>query len=233
LVIVVARCCRLVTLALVILAFSWPLAAADSGTYRDFTLGASTADVMTRAGAATGDVKKLYERPALLEELSWRPPYISGRTAADRDSVAGIVFSFIDNQLFKMAIDYDRSRTAGLTKEDMMASLSAIYGPRSTAPPSARARSAIDSLDAPAVLATWRQGDTSIALQQSIYGGTFGLVIVSVPLEALARKAQATAVTMDNRDAPRREAARVKAAADAEKAAAEKTRTTNKAAFQP
>jgi hypothetical protein len=97
-----------------------------------------------------------------------------------------------------------------------------------------RAReSTLESLDAPAVLATWRQGDTSIALQQSVYGGTFGLVIVSVPLEALARKAQATAVTMDNREAPQREAARAKAAADAEKAAAEKTRTTNKAAFKP
>jgi len=214
------------------LAFSLPVAAAGPNTYREFTLGASTADVIARAGAMQRDLKKLHERPALLEELSWRPPYSTGPDPADRDSVAGIVFSFIDNQLFKMVIDYDRTRTEGLTKEDMIASLTAMYGLRSMAP-SAPQRPAIDSLDTPTVLATWRQGDTRIALQQSTYGGTFGLVIVSVPLEVLARKAQATAVTIDAREAPLREAARAKAQADAEKAAAVKTRTTNKATFKP
>ena len=227
----VAPLCRFVILGLMI-GFAWPAAAADPATYREFTLGASTADVVARAGAVQRDVKKLHERPALLEELSWRPPYSIGRNPADRDSVATIVFSFIDNQLFKMVIDYDRSRTEGLTKEDMIASLTAIYGLSSTEP-SVSPRPAIDSLDAPTVVARWRQGDTSIALQQSTYGGTFGLVIVSVPLEARARKAQATAVTIDAREAPVREAARAKAQADAEKAAAEKTRMTNKATFKP
>lgn len=210
-----------------------PLAAADAGTYREFRLGASTADVIARAGATSRDVKKVHERPALLEELSWRPPYTSGRDASEHDSVASIVFSFVDNQLFKMVIDYDRSRTEGLTKDDMIGSLIAVYGPRSTALVSAPARSAVDNIDTPTVVARWRQGETSIALQQSPYSGGFGLVILSVPLEALARKAQATAVTLDAREAPAREAARAKAQADAEKAAAEKTRTANKAAFKP
>ena len=229
----IARNAFFMTVGLIAASVCWPLAAADPGTYRDFRLGASTADVIARAGATARDVKKLHERPALLEELLWRPPYTSGRDANERDSVAGIVFSFVDNQLFKMVIDYDRSRTEGLTKEDMIGSLTAVYGPRSTVPVSAPARSAIDSLDTPTVLARWRQGETSITLQQSPYGGGFRLVILSVPLEALARKAQATAVTMDAREAPAREAARAKARADAEKAAAEKTRTTNKAAFKP
>lgn len=233
LVLVVTRLSRLLTLGLLVLVFAWPLAAADPGTYRQFTLGTSTADVVARAGATQRDVKKLHERPALLEELSWRPPYTSGRNPADRDSVSGIVFSFIDNHLFKMVIDYDRSRTEGLTKEDMIASLTAMYGPRLTGPAPAPTRSASDGLDAAAVIARWRQGDTSIALQQSTYGGAFGLVIVSVPLEALARKAQATAVTMDLREAPQRDAARAKAQADADKAAADKTRTTNKDGFKP
>ena len=221
------------TTGLIILSFSGSLAAADPGTYREFRLGASTADVIARAGAAPRDVKTLHERPARLEELAWRPPYVSSRDAVERDSVAGIVFSFLDDQLFQMAIDYDKSSTAGLTTEDMIASLSAIYGPRATAAKSAPLRSTIDSLDTPTVLARWRQGDTAIALQQSPYAGGFGLVIVSVPLEALARKAQATAVTIDARKAPAREAARAKAQAAADKAAAEKTRTTNKAAFKP
>ena len=229
----IARCAWFLAIGLVILSSPSPAAAADAGTYREFVLGASTAEVMARAGAAPRDLTTLHARPALLEELSWRPPYGSRRDSADGDSVAGIVFSFVDGQLFRMVIDYDRSRTEGLTKDDMIAALTAVYGPRSTAPVPARPRSELDSLDTPVALARWRQGETSITLQQSPYGGGFGLVILSVPLEANARKAQAAAVTLDAREAPAREAARAKAQAEAEKAAAEKTRTTNKAAFKP
>jgi hypothetical protein len=221
-----------VRLAAIILLASWPVAAADLGTYREFKIGTSTADVIASTRAAERDVKTLHERPALLQELSWRPRYASGRDSAERDSVAAIVFSFIDNQLFRMAINYDRSSTEGLTKEDMIASLSAMYGPRSTRPPVAP-RPAFDSLDTPTVMATWREGDATLTLNQSAYGGGFSLVITSIPLEALARKAQATAVTMDAREAPAREAARDKEQADAARAAAEKTRTTNKATFKP
>ena len=206
--------------------------AADLGLYREFRLGTSIADVMTRTGASERDVKTIHERPALLQELSWRPPYVSTR-GVERDAVAGVVFSFIDNQLFKMAVDYDRSRTEGMTKEDLIAVLSVQYGPRSTRPAPAAARPAYDSLDTPIVLARWVDADTVAALQQSEYGGGFGLVITSVPLEALAKKAQVTAATLDAREAPAREAARVKAEAAAAAASAEKTRTENKATFKP
>jgi len=87
--------------------------------------------------------------------------------------------------------------------------------------------------NAPTVIATWRQGDATLTLNQSPYSGTFSLIITSIALEALARKAQATAVTMDAREAPAREAARAKEQADAARAGAEKTRTTNKDTFKP
>jgi hypothetical protein len=219
-----------VTLVAVVLLASWPLAAADLSTYREFKIGTSTADVIARTGAAEREVKTLHERPALLQEMSWRPRYAIGRSATDRDSVATIVFSFIDNHLFRMAIDYERSRTEGLTKEDMITSLSEMYGPR--AAPTAR-RPAFDSLDTSTVIATWRQGDATLTLNQATYGGGFSLVITSIPLEAVARKAQANAVTMDAREAPAREAARAKEQADTARTAAEKTRTTNKDTFKP
>ena len=217
--------------AIVLLA-SRPVAATDLGTYREFKIGASTADVIARTGAAQQDLRTIHERPALLQELTWRPRYAIGRNSADRDSVAGIVFSFMNHQLFKMAIDYDRGSTQGLTKEDMIASLSAMYGPRSMQRPVAT-RPAFDSLDTATVIALWRQGDATLTLNQSAYGGGFSMVITSIALEALARKAQATAVTMDAREAPAREAARAKEQADAARAAAEKIRTTNKDAFKP
>jgi hypothetical protein len=104
-------------------------------------------------------VRTLHEWAAL-RQLSWRSLYTS-RNSADRDSVASIVFSFIDNQLFKIVIDYDRGRTKELTKDDIITSLSAIYGPRSTARAPAPQRSTIDSLDTPTVLARWRQADSA------------------------------------------------------------------------
>lgn len=229
----IIRSLLIATAGLIVATVSWPLSAADLGTYRDFSLGASTADVTARAGAAPRDVTTLHGRPALLEELSWRPPSANNADSIGLDSVAGIVFSFVDDQLFKMSIDYDKSRTEGLTKNDMIDSLTALYGPRSTTPGSGPQRLALDSLDTPTVLARWRQGDISIALQHSAYSGGYGLVILSVPLEALARRAQATALTIEAREAPAREAARAKAQADADKAAAEKTRTTNRATFKP
>lgn len=220
------------TVGLMVATMCWPIAAADPASYREFRLGASTADVIARAGAAARDVRRLHERPAVLEEFSWRPPYTS-RGASGRDSVAGIVFSFVDNKLFRMTVDYDRSRTEGLGEEDLIEALTAVYGPRSTTPVPTPPRRAIDSLNTPTVLAQWRLGDTSVTLLRSPYAGGFTLVILSVPLEAAARKAQAAAVTMDAREAPAREATRAREQAAAEKAAAEKTRTTNKATFTP
>ena len=227
-----SQCFRRVTVVATVLLASWPAAAADLATYREFKIGASTADVIARTGAAPQDLKTLHERPALLQELSWRPRYATGRNSADRDSVAAMVFSFMNNQLFKMAIDYDRNSTQGLTREDMIASLSAMYGARSTQRPVV-SRPAFDSLETSTAVAQWHQGDVTLTLNQSTYGGAFGLMITSNPLEVLARKAQATAVTMDAREAPAREAARAKEQADAARAAAEKIRTTNKDALKP
>jgi hypothetical protein len=208
-----------------------PLLAADLDTYRGFTLGTSSADVLALAGASPQDLKTLHERPAVIEELSWRPSHVPGRTPGEGDSIATIVFSFVDDHLFKMAIDYDRSRTEGLTSADLIASLTTTYGARSTLP--APRRPQYDSLAVPSVVAMWRQRDATIALQRLAYTGGFSLVITSVPLDTLARQAQLAAAAMDAREAPARAAASAKAAADAARANADTTRRTNKATFQP
>jgi hypothetical protein len=61
----------------------------------------------------------------------------------------------------------------------------------------------------------------------------FSLVIVSMPLEASARKAQATAAALDVREAPAREAALLKKRADEQRQAEEQARTANKKVFTP
>jgi hypothetical protein len=222
-----SRSIRFLILVAVLALVSSRAGAADLATYRAFTLGTSTASVMVSTGSAPQDLKNVYERPAVLQELSWRPPY-----TREPDSLAGIVFSFLDDRLYRMVITYDRSRTEGLTTQDMITSLSAVYGPRSTltAPVAARSN---DILDAPMPIAHWRQEDTLIVLNQSAYTRGFGVVITAVKTEAAAKKAHAAAVVIDAREAPAREAARAKAEIQARQAAEEKTRATNRDAFKP
>lgn len=210
----------------------WPAAASDLSTYRGFVLGTAAVEVLKQAGAASRDLKTVHERPALLQELSWRPPYVIGLEAADQGAVANVSFSFIDDQLFRMIVDYDRGRTEGLTAADLIAALSAKYGPRSTQRPTAGGSSR-DSLDAPTAVALWQAGDTAVTLNRFAYSGRFALTITSVRLQAQARTALTAAVAMDAREAPAREAERARIRADAERAAAEKTRTDNKARFEP
>jgi len=228
---VITRFPRFLLLALMVALNAGSAVAADLATYREFTLGTSPAEVIAQSGATPGDLKTLHSRPALLEQLSWRLPYRSD--PAQREAVATIAFSFIDSQLFRMVIEYDATRTQGLTREDMIASLVAIYGPRSTAPAPPAPRPAYDSLDTVTPLANWRQGEAMLVLGHSAYRDGFSLIITSTRLEPLARKAEAAAMTLDAREAPAREAARAKADAEARRAAEEKIRTTNKETFKP
>lgn len=206
-------------------------AAAGLDRYREFVIGASTADILAGTRATPRDLRTLHTRPSLLQELSWRPAR-SGPGDANA-SISAVHFSFLDDRLFRIVVDYSRSGTEGLSHADMTAALAAVYGPVSPLPAQPRRRDTHDNLDAVLPIAAWREGDASVTLHTSEYSGTFGLVVTSVSRDDLARKAQAAAVVMDNREAPALEAARVKAAAAAEKAADAETRTTNKAKFLP
>jgi hypothetical protein len=72
-----------------------------------------------------------------------------------------------------------------------------------------------------------------VALQRKQLQRFFFLVITSLPLDIIARDAQATAVAMDKSEAPAREAALLKKRRTTRKLAAETTRSANKKVFQP
>jgi hypothetical protein len=113
----------------------------------------------------------------------------------------------------------------------MVAALTELYGaPTRPSTPSRASASAVDGI---AVLAEWQQADVHVAVRRSRYTESFSLVITSLPLEATARKARATALTLDAREAPAREAALAKKRADDLQQADEQTRTTNKKVFRP
>ena len=220
-----------VSAACIVLAVS-TVSSAELSRYREFELGASVATV-TAVTQNAARVKTVHSRPALLQQLEWRPRYMAGAPQADRDSIGEVVFSFVDDQLFQMSIAYAQDRTSGLTDQDMVGSLTAVYGAPSSPAPRTRTTSSLVALDAPVVIAEWRHADTTVVLQRKEYSESFFLVITSLPLDVMARKAQATAVAMDQREAPAREAALLKKRADEEKVAAETIRSTNKKVFQP
>jgi len=196
--------------------------------YREFRLGGGLASVSAVAGVAVSEAKIIHERPALIQELQWRLPY-----APVPDPVQQIVFSFYSDQLFRLVIDYDRNRTEGMTDADMIDAISSAYGSISKMPQKSRVASSQVMEESGTRVARWGDADYSVVLYRSSYGSGFRMIVTSLRLDALARTAEAEAVRLDERDAPRREIARQKKEADDTRAAQEKARLANKAGFRP
>lgn len=208
---------------------------AQSGPhYREFQLGGDLSSVSALAGVAVSEAKIIHQRPALIQELQWRLPYaLPGPTAPSADPVQQIVFSFYSDQLFRLVIDYDRNRTEGMTDADMIDAISSTYGSISKMPQKSRVASSQVAEESGTRVARWGDADYSVVLYRSSYGSGFRMIVTSLRLDALARTAEAEAVRLDERDAPRREIARQKKEADDTRAAQEKARFANKAVFRP
>jgi hypothetical protein len=203
--------------------------------YRDFQLGSTLASVGALTGVAVSDAKTVHARPATLQELEWRRPYIDSHgTIAAPDPVQHVAFSFYNDQLYRLAIDYDRDRTQGLTDADVIEAISGMYGPAARLPAeSTRAGASPGDEESGVRIARWGDGEYTAVLYRSSYAAGFRMIVTSVPLNALARRAEAQALRLDEREAPQRERARQKKEADDTRAAQEKARLANKSAFIP
>jgi hypothetical protein len=96
----------------------------------EMQLGSDLPSVSALANVAVSEAKTIHQRPAVIQELEWRRPYfVGGSTAPQNDPVQQIVFSFYDNQLSKMVVDYDHDRTDGMADADMIDAISTAYGP--------------------------------------------------------------------------------------------------------
>jgi hypothetical protein len=211
------------------------LAGGGLSHYRDFQLGGNLASVSALAGVAPSDAKVIHQRPAVLQDLEWRPSYwLSGSTRPQTDPVQQIVFSFYDDQLFRLVIDYDRQRTDGMTDRDMIEAISEEYG--SSLKPKVQKTPALASqieIESGTPIARWGDADYSVVLYRSLYGSGFRMIVASPTLDARARTAEAQSLRLEAREAPQREIARQKREADDAHASQEKARVTNKAAFRP
>ncbi len=212
------------------LLFSSQLASAqDISRYRVYALESSLVSVVAASGARPGDAKTLHQRPATIQELQWRAPYVSSRETL-ADPVREILFTFYNDALYQVVVTYDRHRMEGLTNSDILEALSAIYGM-----PAAKTRMAAPVEAAPdsVVIARWENAESSVTLARGSYAPDFQLIMISKPLSTLARSAIREAVRLDAVEAPRRESEQRKKEAGDAIAAREKTRDANKEAFRP
>ena len=204
------------------------LRAQDLSKYRAFSLGSSLATVLKHTNQKPADVTIVHQQPALMQELTWWPPSMPG-SANQPDSVEQMLLSFHSGALYKMSVIYGRSSTEGLTGDDIVKSISTKYGP---------ARYVALEIDLPISeqsefeqkpVATWDDSMYSFNLVRSLLSGGFQLVIYSKPGKAAAEADVAKAIVLEKQEAPQRETARQKVAADALEVARQK----NQKSFRP
>ena len=227
------------TLGLALVGFvMWtqPGSGQDRPGYREFRLGADVASVSAQTAVAASEAKTVHARPALIQQLEWRRRYsLTAARPPESDPVQQIVFSFFNDQLFKVVVDYDRERTAGMTDADMIEGISTAYGPPLLNATSRRPRAVETQVDEESgpLVARWGGAEHSVVLYRVPYTPGFRLVVIASRLDGLARVAAAEAVRLDDREAPQREIARLKKEAEDLRISQEKTRLPNKAAFRP
>jgi hypothetical protein len=219
-------------LASFVLAGAMPAAtpAKDLSKYRNFRFEANLATIAKLADASPSQAKTVQRRPASIQELEWRPQPLgpSSRT----ESVSEAVFSFYEGELFRIAINYDRYQTEGLTSDDFIEAISATYGvAEKPLPPANIAEGKYG--DREEIVARWQDSEHDFQLIRTSYGPTFRLVGTLERLEALARSSMTEAKRLDDQEAPQREAARAAGEKETERAKLEKSRLVNKPKFRP
>lgn len=202
----------------------------DLSRYREFQLGTDLAAVVKLTSASSSEVKTTHSRPALIQELEWRPQPLGW--SSKTETVQEVIFSFCNGALFKIAVNYDQNQTEGLTTDDIVGPISATYGMASR-PPAALAGAQETYADQEEILARWEDPKYRFDLIRSSYGPTYRLVGILKSLDAQARTAITDATRLDGQEAPQREAARLASEEDALKAELEKARLANKPNFRP
>jgi hypothetical protein len=221
--------------AAALFALSWSaLRAQDRPQYRDFQLGSNLPSISALVGVAASEAKTIHQRPSVMQELQWQRPYSSSTsTLAGTDPVKQITFSFYNDQLSRMIVDYDRDRTIGMTDSDLIEAISTAYGPPlKIVARTGRTVSHIEE-ESGTPVARWGDAGYSVVLYRSSYASGFRMIVASPRLEALARTAEVQALRLDELEAPRRELERQKKEAADTRISQEKARVVNKAAFRP
>jgi hypothetical protein len=233
---------RIVTISIAWAVMSTPWTfAQDLSKYREYQLGMSPVAVAQHADIAP-ETRVIHHRPELIEELTWTAAPLSISSTQAGDSARRMLFSFYNGQLFRIVVYYAWDRTEGMTVEDVVGALSVTYGP-ATLPATdsgaavswgyASSDRIIARWESDRIVARWEDAQHSLNVVRPSLVSTFGLVMFSKPLDALARAASAEAMRLDDVDAPTRAVERQTKQEDDDHARRETARRANRATFRP
>jgi hypothetical protein len=190
----------------------------------------SLESVAKQINTKASDAKITHQRPAVIQTLQWDQGY-SDPSAKDR-SLRSIRFDFYNGELSKMVVTYDPRGTEGMTTDDMIEAISAIYG-AATKPERTIAVSTLVYEDNQKVLACWEDAQYSYNLFRSAYGNAFGLVAFSKKLDLVASDSSRESDRLDKLEAPARELAQQMKREEDKRVAEEKARLISKPKFRP
>ena len=219
-----------VSIAWTVMATTPASSAIDLSKYRVFEFGSNLVNVARQAGISA-EPRVVHQRPEIIQELMWLPVSVAPSDGA-ADSVRKVIFTFYNDQLSRIVVSYDRERTQGLTSEDLVEAVSAMYG---VTTPLAQGITfqVIPPTTQEKFVAQWEDPQYSVTLFRSSYLSTFGLVLLSKRLDGLARVASAEAILQDDREAPEREVERQRTLTPENRLSQDAARRANKAIFKP
>jgi len=178
------------------------LGAADFSTYRGFELGASLAEATTHPGVNPLQVRVVHNRPALIQELEWRPGAPYRADASTSDPVQEGLLRFYNGELFQIVSIYDRQKVEGMTEADMVDAISLTYG--TTTKPGGEIAYHSNYGDTAALIARWENPAYSCDLIRTGDQVSFALILSMKSLDALATAAILQSNLLDLQEAPQR-----------------------------
>ncbi|MFM2125040.1 MAG: hypothetical protein RL328_1491, partial [Acidobacteriota bacterium] len=166
------------------------LLGADLSSYRGFKFGSSVAVAVKNGELRTAEVRIVHQQPALIQELDWQPSLraVDGKT----DSVREGLLSFLNGQLYRIVITYDRYQVEGMTADDMIEGISRTYGAATR--PKAEIPYISNYGKIALVIARWEDSSCAYDLIRTGDNSTFAMVMYSKILDPLARSAIAEGV---------------------------------------
>lgn len=204
--------------------------AGDLSKYRDFKFGSDLPTVARQVSASPSRADTIHSRPALIQELEWRPQPLGASSQAE--AAQSVVFSFYEGKLFQIEVNYDRYETEGMTAGDFIEAISASFGIAAELNPPSKATEGPYG-DSEELVARWQDSQNCFELIRSSYGPGYRLVGTQKTLAAQAGVANLEAKKIEDQEAPQREAARIASEADAARTVLEKARLVNKPRFRP
>jgi len=207
------------------------LCAEDFSSYRGLQFGMTLPAAAKQAGTKPTEATILHQRPALIQELEWRPrpPVLADPVKAD--PVREGLLCFFNGDLFRIVVTYNRYMVEGMTAEDMIEGISKTYG-TATRPATEIAFHSSYAEVAP-VIARWEDAEYSYNLVRTGDRSSFAMVLYSKRLDALAQAAIAQAVRLEAQEAPQRELEKQEKRKEEERLGLEKARSLNKPNFRP